>query len=140
MRELKLYTATSSDPKIVEKVKSQNLLPIIVYRGGLRNHPTLGMYSKTALHFPDFAPSQDLYVNLKNGNIDVDTFRKLYAIELSEKEFKDSFIKKIYILTRLSGADGAVILAPASDRFFRDVLRAVLNNSHLVMEEIKELE
>lgn len=137
--ELKLNTSFVS-PATLEKFKSNNILPIFIIRN-IENSELIGQYSGSPVHLKELSPSNELFRKKRDKALSIDEFKKLYAIEITERVDLKKIIDKLESLVELSGARSVVLLGYGSDydSCHRSVLAKILNGSGLLEKPVKEL-
>lgn len=137
MINLKIGTSFVS-PLTVPEFTKRDWLPIFVIRN-IANSSVIGKYSDTAVHFKDFAPSNQLFRDLRDGVISREYFEKLFTIEMASVDIEKRLLRIKY-LCELSGARGAVLMGYGSqpELCHRSVLSSLINSLGLLEEPIKE--
>ena len=137
--ELKINTSFVS-PATLERFRSNNILPIFIVRN-IENSELIGQYSGSPVHLKELSPSNELFRKKRNKVLSIDEFKKLYAIEITERVDLKRIIDKLESLVELSGARSIVLLGYGSDydSCHRSVLAKILNGSGLLEKPVKEL-
>lgn len=137
--ELKINTSFVS-PATLEKFRSNNILPIFIVRN-IENSELIGQYSGSPVHLKELSPSNELFRKKRDKALSIDEFKKLYAIEITERVDLKRIIDKLESLVELSGARSVVLLGYGSDydSCHRSVLAKILNGSGLLEKPVKEL-
>lgn len=137
--ELKINTSFVS-PATLERFRSNNILPIFIVRN-IENSELIGQYSGSPVHLKELSPSNELFRKKRDKALNIDEFKKLYAIEITERVDLKRIIDKLESLVELSGARSVVILGYGSDydSCHRSVLAKILNGSGLLEKPVKEL-
>lgn len=137
--ELKINTSFVS-PATLERFRSNNILPIFIVRN-IENSELIGQYSGSPVHLKELSPSNELFRKKRDKALSIDEFKKLYAIEITERVDLKRIIDKLESLVELSGARSVVILGYGSDydSCHRSVLAKILNGSGLLEKPVKEL-
>lgn len=136
---LKINTSFVS-PVTLEKFRSNNILPIFIVRN-IDNSKLIGQYSGSPVHLKELSPSNELFRKKRDNAVSIDEFKKLYAIEITERVDLKKVIDKLESLAELSGARSIVLLGYGSDynSCHRSVLAKLLNESGLLEKLVKEL-
>lgn len=137
--ELKINTSFVS-PATLERFRSNNILPIFIVRN-IENSELIGQYSGSPVHLKELSPSNELFRRKRDKVLSIDEFKKLYAIEITERVDLKRIIDKLESLVELSGARSIVLLGYGSDydSCHRSVLAKILNGSGLLEKPVKEL-
>ena len=137
--ELKINTSFVS-PTTLERFRSNNILPIFIVRN-IENSELIGQYSGSPVHLKELSPSNELFRKKRDKALSIDKFKKLYAIEITERVDLKKIIDKLESLVELSGARSVVLLGYGSDydSCHRSVLAKILNGSGLLEKPVKEL-
>lgn len=137
--ELKINTSFVS-PATLERFRSNNILPIFIVRN-IENSELIGQYSGSPVHLKELSPSNELFRKKRNKVVSIEEFKKLYAIEITERVDLKRIIDKLESLVELSGARSIVLLGYGSDydSCHRSVLAKILNGSGLLEKPVKEL-
>ena len=137
--ELKINTSFVS-PATLERFRSNNILPIFIVRN-IENSELIGQYSGSPVHLKELSPSNELFRKKRDKTVSIDEFKKLYAIEITERVDLKRIIDKLESLVELSGARSIVLLGYGSDydSCHRSVLAKILNGSGLLEKPVKEL-
>lgn len=137
--ELKINTSFVS-PATLERFRSNNILPIFIVRN-IENSELIGQYSGSPVHLKELSPSNELFRKKRDKALSIDEFKKLYAIEITERVDLKRIIDKLESLVELSGARSVVVLGYGSDydSCHRSVLAKILNGSGLLEKPVKEL-
>lgn len=137
--ELKINTSFVS-PTTLERFRSNNILPIFIVRN-IENSELIGQYSGSPVHLKELSPSNELFRKKRDKALSIDEFKKLYAIEITERVDLKRIIDKLESLVELSGAMSVVLLGYGSDydSCHRSVLAKILNGSGLLEKPVKEL-
>lgn len=137
--ELKINTSFVS-PATLERFRSNNILPIFIVRN-IENSELIGQYSGSPVHLKELSPSNELFRKKRDKALSIDEFKKLYAIEITERVDLKRIIDKLESLVELSGAKSVVLLGYGSDydSCHRSVLAKILNGSGLLEKPVKEL-
>jgi len=137
--ELKINTSFVS-PATLERFRSNNILPIFIVRN-IENSELIGQYSGSPVHLRELSPSNELFRKKRDKALSIDEFKKLYAIEITERVDLKRIIDKLESLVELSGARSIVLLGYGSDydSCHRSVLAKILNGSGLLEKPVKEL-
>lgn len=137
--ELKINTSFVS-PATLERFMSNNILPIFIVRN-IENSELIGQYSGSPVHLKELSPSNELFRKKRDKVLSIDEFKKLYAIEITERVDLKKIIDKLESLVELSGARSVVLLGYGSDydSCHRSVLAKILNGSGLLEKPVKEL-
>lgn len=137
--ELKINTSFVS-PATLERFRSNNILPIFIVRN-IENSELIGQYSGSPVHLKELSPSNELFRKKRDKAVSIDEFKKLYAIEITERVDLKRIIDKLESLVELSGARSVVLLGYGSDydSCHRSVLAKILNGSGLLEKPVKEL-
>jgi hypothetical protein len=137
--ELKINTSFVS-PATLERFRSNNILPIFIVRN-IENSELIGQYSGSPVHLKELSPSNELFRKKRDKALSIDEFKKLYAIEITERVDLKRVIDKLESLVELSGARSIVLLGYGSDydSCHRSVLAKILNGSGLLEKPVKEL-
>lgn len=137
--ELKINTSFVS-PATLEKFRSNNILPVFIVRN-IENSELIGQYSGSPVHLKELSPSNELFRKKRDKALSIDEFKKLYAIEITERVDLKRVIDKLESLVELSGARSIVLLGYGSDydSCHRSVLAKILNGSGLLEKPVKEL-
>lgn len=137
--ELKINTSFVS-PATLERFRSNNILPIFIVRN-IENSELIGQYSGSPVHLKELSPSNELFRKKRDKALSIDEFKKLYAIEITERVDLKRIINKLESLVELSGARSIVLLGYGSDydSCHRSVLAKILNGSGLLEKPVKEL-
>ena len=137
--ELKINTSFVS-PATLERFRSNNILPIFIVRN-IENSELIGQYSGSPVHLKELSPSNELFRKKRDKVLSIDEFKKLYAIEITERVDLKRIIDKLESLVELSGARSVVLLGYGSDydSCHRSVLAKILNGSGLLEKPAKEL-
>ena len=137
--ELKINTSFVS-PATLERFRSNNILPIFIVRN-IENSELIGQYSGSPVHLKELSPSNELFRKKRDKALSIDEFKKLYAIEITERVDLKRVIDKLESLVELSGARSVVLLGYGSDydSCHRSVLTKILNGSGLLEKPVKEL-
>jgi hypothetical protein len=137
--ELKINTSFVS-PATLERFRSNNILPIFIVRN-IENSELIGQYSGSPVHLKELSPSNELFRKKRDKVLSIDEFKKLYAIEITERVDLKRIIDKLESLVELSGARSIVLLGYGSDydSCHRSVLAKILNGSGLLEKPVKEL-
>lgn len=137
--ELKINTSFVS-PATLERFRSNNILPIFIVRN-IENSELIGQYSGSPVHLKELSPSNELFRKKRDKALSIDEFKKLYAIEITERVDLKRIIDKLESLVELSGARSIVLLGYGSDyeSCHRSVLAKILNGSGLLEKPVKEL-
>lgn len=137
--ELKINTSFVS-PATLERFRSNNILPIFIVRN-IENSELIGQYSGSPVHLKELSPSNELFRKKRDKALSIDEFKKLYAIEITERVDLKKVIDKLESLVELSGARSVVLLGYGSDydSCHRSVLAKILNGSGLLEKPVKEL-
>ena len=137
--ELKINTSFVS-PATLERFRSNNILPIFIVRN-IENSELIGQYSGSPVHLKELSPSNELFRKKRDKALSIDEFKKLYAIEITERVDLKKIIDKLESLVELSGARSVVLLGYGSDynSCHRSVLAKILNGSGLLEKPVKEL-
>lgn len=137
--ELKINTSFVS-PATLERFRSNNILPIFIVRN-IENSELIGQYSGSPVHLKELSPSNELFRKKRDKALSIDEFKKLYAIEITERVDLKRIINKLESLVELSGARSVVLLGYGSDydSCHRSVLAKILNGSGLLEKPVKEL-
>lgn len=137
--ELKINTSFVS-PATLERFRSNNILPIFIVRN-IENSELIGQYSGSSVHLKELSPSNELFRKKRDKALSIDEFKKLYAIEITERVDLKRIIDKLESLVELSGARSVVLLGYGSDydSCHRSVLAKILNGSGLLEKPVKEL-
>ena len=137
--ELKINTSFVS-PTTLERFRSNNILPIFIVRN-IENSELIGQYSGSPVHLKELSPSNELFRKKRDKALSIDEFKKLYAIEITERVDLKRIIDKLESLVELSGARSIVLLGYGSDydSCHRSVLAKILNGSGLLEKPVKEL-
>ena len=135
---LKLSTSYVS-PLTLPKFVENEILPVFVIRF-IKNSKLIGKYDRTAFHLKELSPSNELFQEKRDGEIDFLEFSKRFTIELSNLNFDDE-IKKLENLKEFFRAKSIVLLGYGSDpsKCHRSVLRDILNKSGLLEYPVHEL-
>lgn len=136
---LKINTSFVS-PATLERFRSNNILPIFIVRN-IENSELIGQYSGSPVHLKELSPSNELFRKKRDKALSIDEFKKLYAIEITERVDLKRVIDKLESLVELSGARSVVLLGYGSDydSCHRSVLAKILNGSGLLEKPVKEL-
>lgn len=137
--ELNINTSFVS-PATLERFRSNNILPIFIVRN-IENSELIGQYSGSPVHLKELSPSNELFRKKRDKAVSIDEFKKLYAIEITERVDLKRIIDKLESLVELSGARSVVLLGYGSDydSCHRSVLAKILNGSGLLEKPVKEL-
>ena len=137
--ELKINTSFVS-PATLERFRGNNILPIFIVRN-IENSELIGQYSGSPVHLKELSPSNELFRKKRDKALSIDEFKKLYAIEITERVDLKRIIDKLESLVELSGARSIVLLGYGSDydSCHRSVLAKILNGSGLLEKPVKEL-
>ena len=137
--ELKINTSFVS-PATLERFRSNNTLPIFIVRN-IENSELIGQYSGSPVHLKELSPSNELFRKKRDKALSIDEFKKLFAIEITERVDLKRVIDKLESLVELSGARSVVLLGYGSDydSCHRSVLAKILNGSGLLEKPVKEL-
>lgn len=137
--ELKINTSFVS-PTTLERFRSNNILPIFIVRN-IENSELIGQYSGSPVHLKELSPSNELFRKKRDKALSIDEFKKLYAIEITERVDLKKIIDKLESLVELSGARSVVLLGYGSDydSCHRSVLAKILNGGGLLEKPVKEL-
>lgn len=137
--ELKINTSFVS-PATLERFRSNNILPIFIVRN-IENSELIGQYSGSPVHLKELSPSNELFRKKRDKALSIDEFKKLYAIDITERVDLKRVIDKLESLVELSGARSVVLLGYGSDydSCHRSVLAKILNGSGLLEKPVKEL-
>lgn len=137
--ELKINTSFVS-PATLERFRSNNILPIFIVRN-IENSELIGQYSGSPVHLKELSPSNELFRKKRDKALSIDEFKKLYAIEITERVDLKRIIDKLESLVELSGARSVVLLGYGSDydSCHRSVFAKILNGSGLLEKPVKEL-
>lgn len=137
--ELKINTSFVS-PATLERFRSNNILPIFIVRN-IENSELIGQYSGSPVHLKELSPSNELFRKKRDKALSIDEFKKLYAIEITDRVDLKRIIDKLESLVELSGARSVVLLGYGSDydSCHRSVLAKILNGSGLLEKPVKEL-
>lgn len=137
--ELKINTSFVS-PATLERFRSNNILPIFIVRN-IENSELIGQYSGSPVHLKELSPSNELFRKKRDKALSIDEFKKLYAIEITERVDLNRVVDKLESLVELSGARSVVLLGYGSDydSCHRSVLAKILNGSGLLEKPVKEL-
>lgn len=137
--ELKINTSFVS-PATLERFRGNNILPIFIVRN-IENSELIGQYSGSPVHLKELSPSNELFRKKRDKALSIDEFKKLYAIEITERVDLKRVIDKLESLVELSGARSVVLLGYGSDydSCHRSVLAKILNGSGLLEKPVKEL-
>lgn len=137
--ELKINTSFVS-PATLERFRSNNILPIFIVRN-IENSELIGQYSGSPVHLKELSPSNELFRKKRDKVVSIEEFKKLYAIEITERVDLKKIIDKLESLVELSGARSIVLLGYGSDydSCHRSVLAKILNGSGLLEKPVKEL-
>lgn len=137
--ELKINTSFVS-PATLERFRGNNILPIFIVRN-IENSELIGQYSGSPVHLKELSPSNELFRKKRDKALSIDEFKKLYAIEITERVDLKRIIDKLESLVELSGARSVVLLGYGSDydSCHRSVLAKILNGSGLLEKPVKEL-
>lgn len=137
--ELKINTSFVS-PATLERFRSNNVLPIFIVRN-IENSELIGQYSGSPVHLKELSPSNELFRKKRDKALSIDEFKKLYAIEITERVDLKRVVDKLESLVELSGARSVVLLGYGSDydSCHRSVLAKILNGSGLLEKPVKEL-
>lgn len=137
--ELKINTSFVS-PATLERFRSNNILPIFIVRN-IENSELIGQYSGSPVHLKELSPSNELFRKKRDKALSIEEFKKLYAIEITERVDLKRIIDKLESLVELSGARSVVLLGYGSDydSCHRSVLAKILNGSGLLEKPVKEL-
>lgn len=137
--ELKINTSFVS-PATLERFRSNNILPIFIVRN-IENSELIGQYSGSPVHLKELSPSNELFRKKRDKAVSIDEFKKLYAIEITDRVDLKRIIDKLESLVELSGARSVVLLGYGSDydSCHRSVLAKILNGSGLLEKPVKEL-
>ena len=137
--ELKINTSFVS-PATLERFRSNNILPIFIVRN-IENSELIGQYSGSPVHLKELSPSNELFRKKRDKALSIDEFKKLYAIEITERVDLKRIVDKLESLVELSGARSVVLLGYGSDydSCHRSVLAKILNGSGLLEKPVKEL-
>ena len=137
--ELKINTSFVS-PATLERFRCNNILPIFIVRN-IENSELIGQYSGSPVHLKELSPSNELFRKKRDKALSIDEFKKLYAIEITERVDLKRIIDKLESLVELSGARSVVLLGYGSDydSCHRSVLAKILNGSGLLEKPVKEL-
>lgn len=137
--ELKINTSFVS-PATLERFRSNNILPIFIVRN-IENSELIGQYSGSPVHLKELSPSNELFRKKRDKALSIDEFKKLYAIEITERVDLKRIIDKLESLVELSGARSVVLLGYGSDydSCHRSVLAKILIGSGLLEKPVKEL-
>lgn len=137
--ELKINTSFVS-PATLERFRSNNILPIFIVRN-IENSELIGQYSGSPVHLKELSPSNELFRKKRDKALSIDEFKKLYAIEITERVDLKRVVDKLESLVELSGARSVVLLGYGSDydSCHRSVLAKILNGSGLLEKPVKEL-
>lgn len=137
--ELKINTSFVS-PTTLERFRSNNILPIFIVRN-IENSELIGQYSGSPVHLKELSPSNELFRKKRDKALSIDEFKKLYAIEITERVDLKRIIDKLESLVELSGARSVVLLGYGSDydSCHRSALAKILNGSGLLEKPVKEL-
>lgn len=137
--ELKINTSFVS-PATLERFRGNNILPIFIVRN-IENSELIGQYSGSPVHLKELSPSNELFRKKRDKALSIDEFKKLYAIEITERVDLKKIIDKLESLVELSGARSIVLLGYGSDydSCHRSVLAKILNGSGLLEKPVKEL-
>lgn len=137
--ELKINTSFVS-PATLERFRSNNILPIFIVRN-IENSELIGQYSGSPVHLKELSPSNELFRKKRDKALSIDEFKKLYAIEITERVDLKRVVDKLESLVELSGARSIVLLGYGSDydSCHRSVLAKILNGSGLLEKPVKEL-
>lgn len=134
----KIYTSFVS-PLTLKTFEEENILPFFIIRS-IWKSSLIGKYSKTPVHLPFWTPSHDLLSDFKDGQIDIETFQKKFAIEMASTPLQE-YLERIERLSTLTQAKGAVLLGYGTNNLmdYRSGLAAILNNSGLLDWKVKEI-
>lgn len=137
--ELKINTSFVS-PATLERFRSNNILPIFIVRN-IENSELIRQYSGSPVHLKELSPSNELFRKKRDKALSIDEFKKLYAIEITERVDLKRVVDKLESLVELSGARSIVLLGYGSDydSCHRSVLAKILNGSGLLEKPVKEL-
>lgn len=137
--ELKINTSFVS-PATLERFRGNNILPIFIVRN-IENSELIGQYSGSPVHLKELSPSNELFRKKRDKALSIDEFKKLYAIEITERVDLKRVVDKLESLVELSGARSVVLLGYGSDydSCHRSVLAKILNGSGLLEKPVKEL-
>ena len=115
-------------------------MPIFIVRN-IENSELIGQYSGSPVHLKELSPSNELFRKKRDKALSIDEFKKLYAIEITERVDLKRVIDKLESLVELSGARSIVLLGYGSDydSCHRSVLAKILNGSGLLEKPVKEL-
>lgn len=136
--QLQIYTSFVS-VKNLKRCTDLNLVPIFAMKK-IFNSEIIGIYSGTALHFPELSPSNSLYHSYIDNNIDFDTYTKSYKEELLNLDLSE-VISRLEMLTDLCEASGVVLMTYGRDvrSSYRLALGEILNESELLEKMVYEI-
>lgn len=133
-----LYVRTSyiSIPHLREFPRS-GIIPIFICR---YMNQMCKMYENTSIHFPELAPSRDLFFDIKNGRISRDEYICRYFEEQKNLDIP-KLLFRFYSLIDASNAKGVCMMCYEKDRTkcHRSLLAEIINNSGILEDKIKEL-
>lgn len=137
--KLKIYTSYVNKDTLLNFIE-QGYLPIFILRK-IYNSDIIGKYTDTAIHIKNLAPSNSLFQERRDCNLDLETYKKRYAIELSKTVDFEQLITKLEALAKISNSRGIILMGydKNPDNCHRSVLAEILNHSNLLEYEIDEI-
>ena len=120
----------------IEKAPEMELLPIFI-DSDLRSNNLISCYHKTAIHFPNLAPSRYLTSKYRAG-LDKSEFDDEYFTELLSKDWK-KIIDRLEFLVELSGALGVIFMGGLESPEFLTEFKRFLNKSEMFNNPVEEL-
>ena len=137
--QLQIYTSFVS-VKNLKRCTDLNLVPIFAMKK-IFNSEIIGIYSGTALHFPELSPSNELYHNFIDNKIDFDSYIESYKEELVSDLDLNEIISKLEMLADLCEASGVVLMTYGRDArmSYRLALGEILNESDLLEKTVYEI-
>lgn len=133
----KIMTARLSY-KQFRKLSEDGYIPIIAIRS-ISNSPLVREFSNSPIHFRELSPSRELLVKKRLGLIDFEQFRRLFLLEMANKNLLD-IIKRISSLVEIHNAKGAVIFGyDEAPTCHRTILSEIFNETGLMESPLKEV-
>lgn len=138
--DLQIYTSFISVKNLKRCTIDLNYVPIFAMKK-IYNSEIIGIYSGTAIHFPDLSPSNELYHAFIDGEVDIDSYRKLYRMELEQNVDLADTIKRLELISKISEASGVAIMTFGRDprTSYRPELISYFNDSGLLIKPVYEI-
>ena len=136
IRNLYIRTSYISIPHLTEFPKA-GILPIFICR---YMNNMCKQYENTIVHFPELAPSRELFYEIKNHLISKDEYNCRY-IEEQKNLYIPKLLFRFYSLIDASNARGVCLMCYEKDRSqcHRSLLADLINSKGILTENIREL-